>query len=410
MESPTQSCADPVVTRTEPVRQNGGEIDRSSARRKIFFLLDSLNIGGTEVQAVELAVRLSAERYDVTLGCLRVRGPLLERLKGSAVSVREFYPKGGFDSVHGVYQMFRLAMFLRRGRFQIVHTHDLYANMLGIPAAIIARTPVIISSQRDLSHLDLYGTRRRVWIRRFQNLSAVVLANSNAVRDSVLSEKCFAADKVRVIYNGVDVEKFRGGSRDRTWLVADAANEKWIVLVGNMHSDVKGHPWLLAAAADVVREFPDVRFVLVGDGARRSEYEQRVEQLGFRQNFLFLGKRDRDDIPRILACCDLAVLPSRAEGLPNAVLEYLAAGLPTVATRVGGNAEIVQDGTNGLLVAPEDSSALANALLRLLRDPAMAACLGNNGQDFVVREFSFRKLIENTDALYTELLRARGRK
>ncbi len=125
-------------------------------RRKVFYLLDSLNVGGTEVQAVELATRLDPESYDVTLGCLRARGPLLDRLQGSSVAVCEFYPKGGFDSLNGIYQMFRLAMFLRRGRFQIVHTHDLYANLLGIPAAAIARVPVIISSRRDLGHLDLY--------------------------------------------------------------------------------------------------------------------------------------------------------------------------------------------------------------------------------------------------------------
>src|SRR5580698_6270292 len=220
----------------------------NAVRRKVFFLLDSLNVGGTETQAVELAIRLDSNRYDVTLGCLRARGPLLGRLAGSAVSVREFYPKGGFDSIPGMYQMFRLAIFLRRGGFQIVHTHDLYANLLGIPAAVIARVPVIISSQRDLAHLDLYRTRRRTWLRRLQKLSTAVLTNADAVRDAVLAENHFAPEKVRVIHNGVDMEKFSHGSRDRTWLVPGAAaevakenaQEKWIALVGNMHSDVKG--------------------------------------------------------------------------------------------------------------------------------------------------------------------------
>src|ERR1700756_911679 len=93
----------------------------ATLQRKVFYLVDSLNVGGTEVQAVELATRLDPERYNVTLGCLRARGPLLERLQGSSVQVCEFYPKGGFDSPRGVYQMLRLARFLRRGRFQIFH-------------------------------------------------------------------------------------------------------------------------------------------------------------------------------------------------------------------------------------------------------------------------------------------------
>jgi glycosyltransferase involved in cell wall biosynthesis len=124
------------------------------------------------------------------------------------------------------------------------------------------------------------------------------------------------------------------------------------------------------------------------------------------RHFLFLGRRD--DVPRILACCDIAVLPSRAEGLPNAVLEYLAAGLPTVASRVGGNAEILEDGRTGLLVPPQDSTALAEALLHLLRDPEFAARLGKNGREYVASEFSVQRMVANTDQLYTELLLSRG--
>jgi len=222
----------------------------------------------------------------------------------------------------------------------------------------------------------------------------------------VLAEKHFVPEKVRVIYNGVDTERFSHGSRDRSWLLPSGAKEKWIVLVGNMHSDVKGYPWLIEAAGTVTREFPETRFVLVGDGAFRKDFEQQVAALGLEGHFLFLGRRN--DVPRIVGCCDIAVLPSKAEGLPNAILEYLAAGLPTVASRVGGNIEIVQDGTSGLLVPPEDSPALAEALLHLLRNPGFAATLGKKGREYVTQEFSFQRMIENTDQLYTELLRSRG--
>jgi L-malate glycosyltransferase len=403
---PSDQPHSPVLTADSDVRQGGPAAAPTVRRRKVFFLLDTLNVGGTETQAVELAKRLDPARYDVTLGCLRARGPLLEKLTGSAVDLREFYPKGGFDSPGGIYQMLRLALFLRRGGFHIVHTHDVYANLLGIPAAVLARVPVIISSQRDLAHLDFYRTRRRVWLRRLQNLSTAVLTNANAVRDAVAAEKHIAASKIRVIYNGVDLERFGAKTRDRSWLSPNAEQEKWIVLVGNMHNDVKGHPCLIAAAEAVAHEFPGVRFVLAGDGEQRQNFEQQVARVGLQNNFFFLGRRD--DVPRLLACCDIAVLPSKAEGLPNAVLEYLAAGLPTVASRVGGNAEIVQDGKTGLLVPPDNHSALAEALLRLLRDPGFAANLGNRGREYVISEFSFERMIENTDQLYTELLRQRG--
>jgi L-malate glycosyltransferase len=330
---------------------------------------------------------------------------LLQRLTGSSVSVREFYPKGGFDSPGGVYQMFRLAIFLRAGRFQIVHTHDLYANLLGIPAAVIARVPVIVSSRRDLGHLDWYRTRRRVWLRRLQNLSTIVLANAGAVRESLVIEDHFVPEKVRVIYNGIDVEKFRTAARDRNRLRPGSEHEKWIVLVGNMHSDVKGHRCLIEAATLIRQEFPETRFLLIGDGAQRANFERQVAERSLQGNFSFLGRRD--DVPRILACCDIGVLPSEAEGLPNAVLEYLAAGLPTVASRVGGNSEIIQDGETGLLVPPHDSSALAEKLLGLMRHPETAAGMGKRGRDYVSTNFSFQRMIQNTDQLYTELLRAR---
>jgi len=415
MNSSNQPCPEsPTVENPASAPQDpSSEVVPAAARRKVFFLLDSLNVGGTETQAVELATRLNPERYDVTLGCLRARGPLLEKLAGTAVSVREFYPKGGMDSIQGIYQMLRLAIFLRRGGFTIFHAHDLYANLLGVPAAVIARVPVIICSQRDLAHLDLYKTRRRVWLRRLQNLSTAVLTNAGAVRDAVLAENHFAPQKVRVIYNGVDLEKFSRGSRDRDWLTPGAAegtvssrNAKWIVLVGNMLSDVKGHPWLIAAASAITREFPEARFVLVGDGEKRKDFERQVADLRLDRHFLFLGRRN--DVPRILGCCDIGVLPSRAEGLPNAVLEYLAAGLPTVASRVGGNVEILQDGTTGLLVPPEDSAALAGAILRFLRDPELAARVGKNGREYVASEFSVQRMIANTDQFYSELLRSRS--
>jgi glycosyltransferase involved in cell wall biosynthesis len=169
-----------------------------------------------------------------------------------------------------------------------------------------------------------------------------------------------------------------------------------------MHTDVKGHPWLIESAASVREQFPDTRYVLVGDGEQRSVFEKQARDLGVRDNFLFLGLRS--DIPDILASCDIALLPSRAEGLSNAVLEYMAAGLPVVASRVGGNAELIQDGVTGILVPSEDSAALSAALLKLLSEPSLARRLGQAGREFTIQNFSFERLVQDVDALYTELL------
>jgi L-malate glycosyltransferase len=377
-------------------------------RRKVFYLVDSLNVGGTETQAVELALRLPVSEYEIMMGCLRAQGPLLEKLRGSAVKVREFHPSGGLDSAAGLYELIRLARYLRREKFDVVHTHDLWSNLMGVPAARLAGVPAIVSSRRDLAHFDWYQGKRRHWLRRIQNLSGVVLANATPIRDALISEDGFAPEKLRVIHNGVDTEKFQRAQRDRERLFPDLGNAILVVLVGNMHSDVKGHPWLIAAAPTVVREFPEVRFVFAGDGESRPTFAAQVAQLGLEGTFKFLGRRI--DIPEILASCDLAVLPSRAEGLPNAVLEYMAAGLPTIASRVGGTAELVQDGITGLLVPAEDANALAGALLQFLRNPEQARQIANNGQRFAVENFSFERLIREIDELYAELLeRRRGK-
>ena len=374
--------------------------------RKVFYLVDSLNFGGTESQAVELARRISPAGYDVTLGCLRAQGPLLERLQGTAVVLREFHPGGGLDTPAGLYELLRLSWFLRREKFDIVHTHDLWSNLLGVSAARLAGVRAIVSSRRDLAHLDWYEGKHRVWLRRIQNLSGAVLANATPIRDALIAEDGFEPDKVRVIHNGVDIEKFQISRDSRDHLFPGVGDGKLIVLVGNMHTDVKGHPWLIASAPAVIREFPYTRFVLVGDGEQRARFEQQVAGLGLEQNFLFLGRRA--DVPEILGGCDMAVLPSRAEGLPNAVLEYMAAGLPTIVSRVGGNAELVENGVTGLLVPAEDSPALAEAVLKFLRDPDLAWQMGQRGQESTIRNFSFERLLREVDALYTELLQRGG--
>lgn len=374
-------------------------------RRHVFFLVDSFEIGGTETQAVELALRLDPARYAVTLGCLRMSGPLLAKLNGSTVSVMEWDAGGGVNSPRGIYQILRLARFLRRGRFDVVHAHDLWSNLLAIPAAWLARVPVIISSRRDLAHLAWYTPRRRKFLRRLQSLSSAVLVNSGQISEQLVHEDGFRPEFIHIVHNGIDFDRFSRLVSERGRVFPGLQNCKLIVCTGNMHSDVKGHPTLIEAARNVCGKFPQVKFVLIGDGKKRAEFEAKVSELGLQSNFLFLGSRQ--NVPEILACCDIAVLPSQAEGFSNALLEYMAAGLPTVATAVGGNPEVIESGLDGLLVKPDDPVALAGAILSLLENPNFASQLGSAGRERVRRHFNFAQLTSNVDALYTELLQAR---
>jgi glycosyltransferase involved in cell wall biosynthesis len=282
----------------------------------------------------------------------------------------------------------------------------LWSNLLGVPAGRLAGVPVVISSRRDLGRHDWYEGKRRIWLRRIQNRCHCILANATAIRDALISEDGFVPEKLRVIHNGIDVEKFRC-TGDRKGVLPQTGEGRLIVLVGNMHSEVKGHPSLIACASAVIAEFPSTQFVLVGDGGQRGKFEGLVQARGMGASFRFLGRRN--DVAEILACCDIAVLPSLAEGLPNALLEYMAAGLPAVVSNVGGNAELVEDGVTGLLVPPRDSSALSNAILKLLRDSSLARRMANHGREFVERNFSFERMVEQVEDLYAELLRKNTR-
>jgi L-malate glycosyltransferase len=359
-------------------------------------------IGGTETQAVELARRLDPKRYALTIGCLRREGPLLEHLKDAPVEIMEVDLGGGIDSPSGLLRIVKLALFLRKQRFQILHAHDLWSNIVGMAAAILARTPVSITSQRDLSHDAWYGTYRRKVLRFLQRRSSLILTNAKAIRDGLIQHDHLPPDKVCVIYNGVDLDRFHVPA-DREHNFPGSTGNKLIVLVGNMITDVKGHEVLISAAPEVVQAHPTTKFVLVGEGSKRTEFEQQVKELGLQANFLFLGRRG--DVPAILACCDIAVLPSLAEGLPNAVLEYLAAGLPVVASALGGNLEIIQDGVTGLLVPPQDSQALAAALTKLLSDNDLALGIARAGREYVHQNFSFDRLVADMDQLYAKLLK-----
>jgi glycosyltransferase involved in cell wall biosynthesis len=270
---------------------------------------------------------------------------------------------------------------------------------MGVPAAWLARTPVILASQRNLAHVDWYTPFRRKLLRVIFRLSTAVIANSAAVRALLLEKFRVPADKVHVFHNGVDLDRFDDVERDRQKIDSRLSEEtKLVVHIANMNSEVKGQAVLIEAARTVCTAIPLARFVLVGDGPLRGVYERRVKELELEDRVLFLGRRQ--DIAEILACGDLFAFPSFAEGMPNSVLEAGASGLPIVATPVGGIPEIVTHERTGLLVPPRDPEALAAAILRVLEDPGLASSLSRACQTWVRSQFSFDRLIRDLSGIY----------
>jgi glycosyltransferase involved in cell wall biosynthesis len=368
---------------------------------RVFHMTNSLEMGGSEHQMVEVASRQKAHGYHVVVGCLSSKGPLIEVLRRAGISVIEFNPQGGLLRPRGIFQALRLTWFFVRHSFDVVQTHDLYSTLLGVPAARLARVPVILSCRRDLSQWWWYTPRRRKFLRHIQKHSSYVIANSQAVRDFLVEKDGFDSKLIRVIRNGVDLERFTNVRSDRQKLFPNlGAESQLIAVVANMNVETKGHTDLIRAATEVSREFPYAKFLLVGDGAERHRLELMVSESGLSKTILFLGRRN--DVPNLLACCDLFVLASWAEGLPNAVLEAMATGLPVVATRVGGTPEIIDDRVSGLLVSPRDSHALAAAISQLLGNEKFAKGLGRSAQERARAQFGFDRLLVELDRLYLE--------
>jgi L-malate glycosyltransferase len=366
---------------------------------KVLFVICNLDRGGTETQAVELAKRLTSTRCQVTVAALQGTGPLREALQQAGIRIADFPKKGGLISVRGLVQFLRLVRFIRREKFDVVHSHDLWANLVAVPAAKFAGAPVVFSSQRDLAHLYWYTPFRKRVIARIHRWSTGVIVNSSAVYELVQKEFHVPARRVHVIHNGVAFERFASLRANRGKLFPELdQNSKLIVTVANMHTVVKGHYELLEAARRLKSPYPTARFVFVGDGPERLGLEESTRAFGLQDSVIFLGRRA--DIPELLACCDIFVLPSHAEGLPNSLLEAMATGLPVVATTVGGVPEVIEDGVNGLLVPPRDPASLADAIQRILRDPEFATRLVAVGRERARLQFSFDRVVAELQSVY----------
>jgi glycosyltransferase involved in cell wall biosynthesis len=379
---------------------NTGLLQPASVKQPVRALLfiHSLELGGSEKQCIEVAARLAKDGYAVTIGCLQATGPLRARVAEAGLPLAVF-PAPRLLRPSALVQAFKLVFFLRKNRFQVVHANDLYSNLFAVPAAWVARVPVVISSQRDLSHWSWYTPTRRKILRKIQGLSSWLVVNSAAIRADLMARDGFDARKIRVIHNGVEAGRFTPGQQiPREPLPGVSPGNKLIVMVANMHLPVKGHSDLITAAQDVCREHPAARFLLIGDGEMRSVFKRQVREMGLGHAVLFLGRRT--DVPEVLSCCEIGVLASWAEGLPNAVLEYMAAGLATVATCVGGVPEIIRPEVNGLLVPAKNPAALGAALLRLLNNEPLRLRLASAARESVLANFDYARVLEHLKSLY----------
>src|SRR5215472_4604955 len=362
----------------------------------IFLMSNTFETGGSERQFAALAQSLDGDQFSLHLGCLAKRGDFSEGLG----EVTEFPIGPNLYGLQSLRARLRLAAFLRNLRISVAHAFDFYTNLMLIPAARMAGVPVLIGSQRQLGDL-LPHSKSRAQATMLRWCDCVV-SNSRAAAERLISQGV-PERRIVIIRNGLPPACFA--------LTSPAFPRRpGIVRVGmiaRMNTASKNHRIFLRAAARLRGKFPELEFVLAGDGPLRPAFEREAADLGITNCVHFLG--DRRDIPAVLASIDISVLPTASESLSNVVIESMAAGVPVVASRVGGNPELI-DEMRGILVAPGDEQSLADGIERLLRDRSMGAELARNAKIFAEQNFTIAEMRQRHEDLYAELLARKARR
>jgi glycosyltransferase involved in cell wall biosynthesis len=344
---------------------------------RVCFLIDNLSRAGTESQLLALIRELDRDRVSPSLVLLDGENDMSRSLEPAGCPVQRLGGKK-LVSLGAARAAKRLRAFWRETRPDVLQVYFLDSAYFGVPLARLAGVPNIVRVRNNLGY---WLTPKRRWLnRRIARWGDVTLTNSESGRQALVGAEGLAPEKVAVIENGVDLERFADFPPPDTG--------KPIVRVGCVANlrPVKNIDGLMRAAKQVAETFPHVVCEVAGDGEQRVELERLHAELGLAERFVFRGSVT--DVPGFLRSIDIAVLPSHSEGMSNAMLEYMAAGRAVVATDVGANAKLVRDGEHGLIVPAGDEAALAEAIGRLLSDPVRASQLGAAARMRVAAEYS----------------------
>ena len=372
---------------------------------KILHILGSTIRGGTETITARLITNMGSEFHnDVCF--LSHEGPIGSELKQQGVKVY-YLPLTNPWAIPIV--ALRLYRLLRRNRYDILHLYGLKANLLGRILGKLSGYRRILGGLRSIYPSGL-KKKWTLWIDRLTfGLSLGYVSNSQAAIDFLISHG-YNRRKFWLIHNGIDIKPFyRRSDAEKETIKRKYGlplDKLIITCVANLRPP-KGHEYLIRALHELKGEGPDFLTLFVGDGPLRGKLEELVRELGLKEQIRFLGFKDREEIPRILAITDIFVLPSLWEGLPTAIIEAMAAGCPIVASNVAGTPEVVVDGETGFLVPPRDPRALAEKIKLLLQDKTLREKMGRAGIERVKQHFTIERMVREYEDLYRKLMEAR---
>jgi glycosyltransferase involved in cell wall biosynthesis len=381
----------------------------------IIYVIGSLNVGGAERHLAQVLPRLNRKHWAPTVYCITERGELAEDLQrvGIPVICSTARPPQPANSrarrlVRIAAATLKLTSTMRTLRPAIAHFFLPGAYLLGAPASLMARIPIRIMSRRSLSNYQQNVPLSAMIERRLHPWMTAVLGNSLSVVRQLRDNEGVALDRLGLIYNGLDNDPFRiplrrNDVRASLGIRPDALT---FVIVANL-IPYKGHRDLIAAFGKAHPRLPaGWRLLVVGrDDGIGAKLRDQAASLGIAENVIFLGSRR--DVPDILRSADIGVSASHQEGFSNAILESMAAALPTIATNVGGNPEAIVDGETGLIVAPRDLAQMQEAIERLASDTGLRAMMGQEASRRIEQHFGLDTCVARYEELYEGLMKGK---
>jgi sugar transferase (PEP-CTERM/EpsH1 system associated) len=380
-------------------------------RPLIAHVIYRLDVGGLENGLVNLINRIPAERYRHAIISLTEVSSFRDRIVHDDVRCIALHKRPGND----ISMLLRLWRLFRELRPSIVHSRNLAALEAQLPAWL-AGVPCRIHGEHGRDMLDLGGNSKKYQLvrRLYRPLVHRYIALSRQLEEYLRGKVGVNSSRLNLICNGVDTERFRADERcEREAFLPDGFAGDDSLLIGSVGrlEAVKDQMTLVRAFSDLCRRYPRdsrLRLILVGDGSLRHRIEALVAQENLQDRVWLAGARD--DIPQLLRALDVFVLPSLAEGISNTILEAMACGLPVVATRVGGNDELVQEGRTGFLVPPADPGTMADALQNYIDNPALRQDHGVVARKRVEEAFTMARMTSSYIDVYDDLCRRRCRK
>lgn len=374
-----------------------------NGRLRVLLLINGLRVGGAERQLIELAKGLDRRRFDVMVGTLYSGWSFEDELAG-----RDDLRLVSLDRRHkyDIGTLPKLARLLRRERIDIIMPFLTPATFFGLSAALLARTPVRIATERTGTGKDHAGLGSNIYSiaqDRLARRADLVVANSESGRQAVIA-RGVELRKTRVIYNGVSADRVTVTDAQRAEVRRELGLPTGARVAGIVArlEPMKQHETFLRAAARVREVLPNAYFLIVGDGSLRSALEARARELGLDGHARFLG--DRLTVAPYIDLLDVAALSSSGkEGCSNFLLEAMALGKPSVCTDIGGNPEVIVHGQTGLLVPPGDPERFADALLLLLTDTDRGRRMGEHARRAFDGRFSVGQMVRAYEQLYDEL-------